>query len=384
MKIGIDVRVFAGGKRTGVEEYTRNFLQTLFARKTEHKFILFYNSYKGMDIDLTWATSYPNVILKEFHFPNKILNFLFWYLGYPKIDKLLGGIDVFFMPNNNFMALSKKVKLILTVHDLSFKHYKKTFSFKRRLWHWFVNPRGLAKRAYKILAISQATKNDLIFTFKINPKKILVTPNGKTGVKGKLSRNDIKVISVKEKYNLPYKFILSFGTIEPRKNIIHTIRAFESFKKDFSDISKDYKLVIAGSSGWQSDGIERKINNSFCKSDIIRITDLPEEDKEALFLLASVFVYPSLYEGFGFPPLEAMQTKTPIITSHNSSLPEVVSKHAILIDPNRPQEITQALVELTSQREIQELLFRNSNIYVNTNFSWEKVVDAFLSTLNEL
>ncbi len=383
MKIGIDVRVFAGGKRTGVEEYTRNFLETLFARKTEHEFILFYNSYKGTQIDFAWATSYPHVTLKEFHFPNKVLNLLFWYFGMPKIDKLLGGIDVFFMPNNNFVALSRKVKLILTVHDLSFKHYKQTFSFKRRLWHWFVNPRKLVKRAHKIIAISQATKNDLLFTFKTEDKKVLVAPNGKTGVRGKLSRNDLSLISVKEKYSLPYKFILSFGTIEPRKNIVHTIRAFESFKKNYFNISESYKLVIAGSSGWQSDAIEKKINSSKYKDDIIRITDIPEEDKEALFLLADVFVYPSLYEGFGFPPLEAMQTKTPVITSHSSSLPEVVARHAILIDPNRPQEITQALVQLIPQKKLRDLLFKNSNIYINTNFSWDRVVDTFLSAIKK-
>ncbi len=382
MKIGIDARVFAGGKRTGVEEYTKNFLKTLFLRKTEHKYILFYNSYKGIDIDFTWATSYSHVELKEFHIPNKALNLMFWYFNYPKIDSLLGGIDVFFMPNNNFLALSKKCKLILTIHDLSFEHYKETFSLKRRFWHWFVNPRALASKSDKIIAISEATKNDLICTYKINSKKIVVALNGKTGIKGCLSRNDMKIITVKEKYDLPYKFILSFGTIEPRKNLVHIIRAFEEFK--ISGKGSSYKLVIAGSSGWQSEAIEKKITSSKYRKDIIRITDVPEEDKESLYLLADIFVYPSLYEGFGFPPLEAILTNTPVITSHNSSLPEVVNKHAILIDPNRPQEIAHVLQELAIRKELRDIIMRDSKLHIDSNFSWEKVVDTFLQKIQEL
>ncbi len=382
MKIGIDVRVFAGGKKTGVEEYTKNFLETLFTRKTEHKFILFYNSYKGINVDFDWATSYSHVELREFHIPNKVLNLMFWYFGYPKIDNLLGGVDVFFMPNNNFVSLSKKCKLILTVHDLSFEHYKNTFSIKRRFWHWFVNPRKLVKRADKIIAISKATKSDLIFTYKTKPEKISVALNGKTSIKGNLSRNDIKVVMVKEKYNLPYKFILSFGTIEPRKNIVHTIKAFELFKS--SQKGESYKLVIAGSSGWNSKAIEEKIESSKYKEDIIRIVNVPEEDKEALYLLSDVFVYPSLYEGFGFPPLEAMLTDTPVITSHSSSLPEVVGKHAILIDPNRPQEISFAIEEIVSQQRLKETIMKDSKSYINANFSWERVVDVFLKNIQEL
>lgn len=382
MKIGIDVRVFAGGKRTGVEEYTKKFLKTLFSRKTEYEYVLFYNSYKGIDIDFAWATSYSHVELKEFHIPNKALNLMFWYFNYPKIDKLLGGIDVFFMPNNNFVSLSKKCKFILTVHDLSFEHYKKTFSVKRRFWHWFVNPRALALKADKIIAISEATKNDLINTYKIDSKKITVALNGKTGIKGNLSRNDIKIITVKEKYNLPYKFILSFGTIEPRKNLVHTIRAFEAFK--ISGNGNSYKLVIAGSSGWQSEDIDRKITSSKYRDDIIRIIDVPEEDKESLYMLADIFIYPSLYEGFGFPPIEAILTNTPVITSHNSSIPEVVHKHAILIDPNRPQEIAYALQELSTQRDLRDAIMKNSKLYINRNFSWEKVVDIFLQKVQEL
>ncbi|KKQ05201.1 MAG: putative glycosyltransferase, partial [Candidatus Moranbacteria bacterium GW2011_GWF1_36_4] len=319
MKIGVDVRCFSEGKFTGVEEYAKRLLQEIFLRDKKNKYILFFNSWKESTIDFSWAIKYPNVKLKIFRFPNKLINFLFWYLRWPKIDKMLGGVDVFFMPNMNFSAISKKAKTFLTVHDLSFEYYKETFSVKRRLWHWFIDLRSMARKANRVIAISQSTKEDLKVIYGIKERRMRNIPSAISDSFSQINRNDWKLIEIKEKYKLPFKFILFLGTIEPRKNISALVRAYDLLREESREKFGDYKLVIAGSKGWKFGEIFRTIRKSKFRKDIILTGFIDDDDKPALYNLASVFVYPSLFEGFGFPPLEAAKCGTPVIVSNNSS-----------------------------------------------------------------
>ena len=383
MKIGIDARCFARGKITGVEEYTKNMLESIFDSDHTNSYILFFNAWKNQDVDFAWATQYANVSVKKFAIPNKLLNFCLWFFRYPKLDRLLGGVDVFFMPNNNFCAVSPNVDLLLTVHDLSFEHYKKTFSLKRQVWHFFVNPRLLMNRANHIFAVSEATKIDLCTTYHIASQKVTVMLNGKPSHMGTLSRNDLSLITVKEKYKLPYKFILYFGTIEPRKNIVSIIKAFDILRKKNPQIP--HKLVIAGSRGWRSVAIYTEKELAKYHADIMIIADIPEEDKEALYTLASVFVYPSFFEGFGFPPLEAMMCGTPVITSHTSSLPEVGGSQCIMIDPHRQEELVIALEALLDDHVAVQSFFDSQKIvrYIN-KFNWRSSGDMFYQYVSSL
>jgi glycosyltransferase involved in cell wall biosynthesis len=181
MRIGIDVRCLAEGRRTGVEEYVLGLLPAVFKKDKENEYILFFNSYHDRKIDFSWA-NFPNVKIKKFSFPNKLLNFSLWYLGWPKIDRLLNGVDVFFAPNISFVALSKKAKFYLTIHDLSFERYSHFFSGKRKLWHLFISPKKLAKQADKILVVSESTKRDLEDVYGIVADKIEVIPDRKSVV----------------------------------------------------------------------------------------------------------------------------------------------------------------------------------------------------------
>jgi glycosyltransferase involved in cell wall biosynthesis len=281
------------------------------------------------------------------------------------------------MPNSNFCAISKKTKLFLTVHDLSFEHYKQTFSWKRRVWHFFVNPRLLAQKAYHIFAVSKATKSDLNVTYGINKEKITVTLNGPSFVGGKYSRNSIELIKTKEKYKLPYKFILYFGTIEPRKNITNIVKAYNLMRTQNDNIK--HKLVIAGSDGWNGEKIFSAVETSKFYDDIIILKNVPEEDKEIIYTLASVFIYPSFFEGFGFPPLEAMINHIPIITSNTTSLPEIVGKHAIMIDPLRVDEVLYALQSVVVDKTLQNILVTNVEEHIK-HFQWKKSAFACVNS----
>jgi len=350
-RIGIDIRCLTDGKRTGVEEYTINILEQLFELDKKSEYILFLNSFHGSNFDLQIFSKYKNVSIKQFHYPNKILNLCFWYLGWPCVDEMIGGVDVFFMPNINFVALSEKTKLVLTIHDLSYEIFPESFSLKRRLWHSILNPRKLARRADQIIAVSDSSKNDIVSQWKINPQKIQRIYNGIGEDFEQVDRNDPKLIEVKEKYHLPFNFIFYLGTVEPRKNIPAIVKAYDQLRSLNNPQLDKYKLVIAGGKGWKTGKILDIMRESKFTEDIIFTSCIRNEDKAAVYTLASLFVYPSFFEGFGIPVLEAMRCALPVVTSNTSSIPEVAGSGAIMIDPDKPDELFLAIKEILLNRD---------------------------------
>ncbi|MCX6765967.1 MAG: glycosyltransferase family 1 protein [Candidatus Moranbacteria bacterium] len=383
MRIGIDIRCLVEGRHTGVEEYTINLLHHLFAIDKKNRYVLFLNSFRKPNFDFSEFAEYKNVSVKKFNYPNKLLNFLFWYFDWPKIDRLIGGTDVMFFPNIIFSAWSKKSKAVFTIHDLSFERYPETFSAKRRLWHVFINPKKICGKADRIISVSDSTKNDLQEIYEIPEGKIKTIYNGVSGKFSPIDRNNSKLVIVKEKYKLPYKFVLYLGTIEPRKNIIGVIRAYNQLRKLNHPELERHKLVIAGASGWKQKQIFEEIGKSPFQSDIIFAGFIDDKDKPAVYNLASLFVYPSFFEGFGFPPLEAMSCGIPVIASNNSSFPETVGSAGVMTDPDKPDEIYRAMKEILLDKKLQEQ-FREKGIAQVRKFDWRKTAQEFLKIIQSL
>ncbi len=380
MRIGIDIRSLAAGRRTGVEEYTIGLLKELFRSGGEHEYVLFYNAWGKAEPDLSWVDGFAHVRVRRFRIPNKLLNFSLWYFRYPKLDRLIGGVDVFFMPNLNFAAFSRKTKVFVTAHDLSFELFPEFFSRKQRLWHFAVNFRGLLRRADRVIAVSESTQDDLSSIYGIPREKIRVIPSGVDERFAPMNRNDLALLAVQEKYHLPYKFFLYLGTIEPRKNLESLLKAFEVFRRTAIGEMARYELVLAGRPGWNYEALFKAIEESPVKEAIHLIGFVDDADKPALYNLASVFIYPSFYEGFGFPPLEALSCGTPVIASHSAALPEVIGEAGVLIDPYRPDEILQALREITKDKSFQMKLHARA-LVERQHFTWSKSGQAFLDLL---
>lgn len=383
MKIGIDIRCLEGQKKTGVEEYTINLLRNILDSDKKNEYVLFFNALKGKTLDLKWLNKYPNVKIKSFRYPNKIFNLLAWYFNWPKIDRLVGGVDIFWMPNINFGAFSKKTKLIITMHDLSFEIMPENFPWKTRLWHFLINPKKLCKKADKIVAVSDSTKKDLEIFYKEDTEKVSVIHSAVSDDFKILDRNDSKMIEVKEKYGLPYHFILYLGTIEPRKNIVGITKAYNQLRRIKNQNLDRYKLVIAGAKGWKENGIIEEMNKSPFQNDILLLGFIDSKDKPYLYNLASLFVYPSFFEGFGFPPLEAMNCGIPVITSNNSSLPEVVGNAGILIDPEKPDELYKAMRETLLNKDFR-VKMRQKGLERAKTFSWKSCAEQFLEEVDKV
>jgi glycosyltransferase involved in cell wall biosynthesis len=283
-------------------------------------------------------------------------------------------------------------------YDLSFLRFPKFFSFSKRIWHQFMLPKRQAQKAGIIVAISESTKQDLVSFYKIDPNKIKVIYPGIDN-KFRVISDKTKLIEIKDKYRLSDDFILYFGTIEPRKNILGLIKAFEEIKKEkfgkildvnwqgfegvvrgqkdkIFDFSK-LKLVIAGTKGWLCKEVFEQVKNSNLKDDIIFTGFVSEEDKVYLYNLAKVFVYPSFFEGFGLPPLEAMACGVPTVASNKSSLPEVVGNAAIMINPQNLNEISWAKKEILENQELSDYLIR-TGLKRAKQFDWDNTAKEIL------
>jgi len=388
MTIGIDIRVLPYGKRSCVEDYTINLLSHLLPLDKNIKYKLFYSGFKKFDLEYPWLKE-KNVKIKKIRIPNKIFDLILKFFKFPKLDKFLGGVDAFISPHFLLTPLSKKTKHIMVFYDLSFLRFPEFFSRQKRWWHKFMNPKKQAQKADLIIAISESTKYDLINIYGVDSDKIKVIYPG--------INEKFQIIKDSYKNN----FVLYFGTIEPRKNILGLIKAFEEIKQDKSgkildvdwqgfegvvkknneifDFSK-LKLVIAGTKGWLCKEIFKKIKNSEFKNDIVVTGFVNEEDKARLYNLAKVFVYPSFFEGFGLPPLEAMACGIPVVVSNKSSLSEVVGSSAIMINPQNPSEISWAIKEILENRELSEYLTKKG-LEQAEKFNWNNAVKEILNSI---
>jgi|AntRauTorcE11897_2_1112592.scaffolds.fasta_scaffold06102_3 glycosyltransferase involved in cell wall biosynthesis len=395
MNIGIDVRTLMDRYYSGVSTYSLNLIQELLKTDKDNNYILYYNSAKKINLpDL--EGEYKVVGTK---YPNKIFNYILQKtLAWPKLDKVLGDVDIFLAPHYNFLSLSSGTKKILTIHDLSFLRYPEFFSARKNFWHRAINIKKLAHSMDMIVAVSENTKQDIVELLGVKEDKVRLIYSGlETRFQDmalslergdfKTEENKKKLEAVREKYKLPNNYILSLSNLEPRKNLETLISAYSKMRdnnnlKDNSDIL-NIKLVICGAKGWKYKNIFKTIEESKYRDDIIYTSYIENKDKAYIYKQAKLFVYPSFYEGFGFPPLEAMAAGVPVIASFSSSLPEIIDKAGVLIDPKSSDELEMAMTNILTNRDLKDY-YIDKGLKRVKDFSWQRTAENYVKLFNDL
>lgn len=367
MRIAIDIRPLLERQPGGVASYASRLVQALM-EKPAHEYALFCNAASGTKVPAPAGRAERYFS----RFPNRLLNASFAFAGAPTVEDLCGGADAVYLPNLNFIATRKPY--VVTIHDLSFMRYPRFFSAKQRLWHAAVRPKKLVTGAAAVVAVSRHTKTDIIETFGIPAERITVVPPAADGSYMPQPLPEIERMT--KKYGLPERFFLSLGTIEPRKNIKNIIAAFEKLAGEDS-------LVIAGGKGWLCRDTFERAARSPARDRIRFIGYVPEADKPALYAAAIALVYPSFYEGFGMPPLEAMACGTPVIASHVTSLGEVVGDAGLLVDPYNASELADAMAAIRDSSSLASELKKRGLERANL-FGWEKSAAALERVLSSL
>jgi glycosyltransferase involved in cell wall biosynthesis len=354
--------------------YTRNIVASLLQIDSDNEYILFANAWGK---PATWSGSEPNVRLAASRWPNKIFHATQCFAHQPKLDRLCGGVDIFFMPNWNFASLSRDCPLVLTVHDLSHVIYPNLLSRKRRWWHWFIGVRQLLNRADRIIAVSECTRRDLIELCRVPEGKISVVPSGLARPDRVPSENDVVNVLARLKFTQPYFLALNF--LEPRKNTVALLEAFHRYRAN----GGRSQLVIVGQPSWQDKHLKILAQRLDLTSAVQFAGYVSEPDKYCLLRGALAFVYPSVYEGFGFPPLESLACGTPVIMAHASSLPEVLGRQALLVDPYNANELARALQAIEDQPALRERLTRDSE-RLYARYQWSETARATLNIFKEI
>lgn len=373
MRIGVDLRCLMDGKRTGVEEYTLGILRAMIALSPKDTFVLFANSRKPMRLP-----SFPasNVELRTFRYPNKLFNLSLKLAQQPTLDALVGGVDTFFVPSIRLAPVGAQCPLVLTIHDLSFVRHPEFFSFGRRIWHTFMEPQRLAQQAHAVIAVSSTTAEDVSALYGVSPERISVIPSG-IPMASASAATPSHVQVCRERYRLPERFLLYLGTLEPRKNLDALLDAYALVRA----AGFPHALVLAGVRGWVDKGFFTRVQQHLYRDDIILTGFVDDADKPAVYQLADLFVYPSFYEGFGFPPLEALASGTPVVTSFNSAIPEIVGDWAALVNPYDPEEIAMVIADrLRNPARVPAEV----SAAIRVRYTWERAAAETLRVLHRV
>lgn len=345
MKILLEASVLQRKKMTGVDYYAKNLFEELVKLKSGHDFFI---SYFKNDGPLNFANTSKNVKkIPINYFTRRVYNVLFRLHLAPKIDSIIKqDFDLIIFPDFVVWPHKKSSRAVVVVHDTAFIDKAEFVASRLRKFLIKFVPKSINK-AELVVTISESTKRSIISHYSVDEAKIsVVNPAVNHDIFSPPSEE--AKAAVKSKYKIPKKYFLYLGTIEPRKNIINIIKAYKSLEVD---LKNNYCLVLAGGQGWLDQEIKTEIELS-SKENILVLGYVDQQDMSSLYSGAEAFVFPSLYEGWGMPVLEAMACGTPVITANNSSLPEVSGGAAIMLKKNNTLELANAMKKLVNDKSV--------------------------------
>lgn len=362
--------------RTGVGWYTYNIIKEISRLKKGNDLIGCVFNFNGrndlslqlndIDIELDTCKFFPySIYTRLWDFIPVMYNSLFT----KKVD-----IYHFF----NFVVPPRiNGKVIVTVHDMVYKRFPETMS-KANLKRLDKNLQRSVNRADIVVTVSENSKKEIIEYLDVSEDKVRVIPNGVDADIYKKNFSTEELDRVRKKYNLPNRFILYLGTLEPRKNIEAIVEGFALYRRHGGDL----KLVIAGKKGWMYDSIFERVKGHSLENEVIFTGYVDENDKPCIYKMCQLFIFPSFYEGFGIPVIEAMAAGVPVITSNTSSLPEVAGDAAVLVAPDDVNMMEDSIAKIISDDMFRKELILKGKKQCE-KFSWKKSAEELLRIYEE-
>ena len=365
----------------GIGRYTRELVRALAEMQSGDEIVLVYaagdlKETAALDGLRRLQTINPRVTAVPIPLSERWLTILWQRARLPlPIEHWTGAIDVFHAPDF-VLPPARTSHTLVTVHDLSFRLHPEAAHERLRRYLESAVPRSL-RRVERVLADSRSTAHDLERLMHVPPDKIKVLYPA-IGAQFRRVEDAHLLGAVRARYGLPPRFVLHVGTIEPRKNLLRLIAAFEELRKqpDYRDLG----LVLAGKPGWL---VEPILEQARMTPGVVLTGAVADDDLPALYTLADVLAYPSLYEGFGFPPLEALACGTPAVTSNTSSLPELVADVALIVDPQDTAALATALKRALDDPAVAEAA-RTAGPKHAARFTWTETARQLLEVYRSL
>ncbi|MBO0721729.1 MAG: glycosyltransferase family 4 protein [Blastocatellia bacterium] len=373
MHIGIDAHAI-GQRQAGNETYIGNLIRSLAEIDGANRYTLYLSNAEAA---ASWrdgfSRQFPNFDVRLLPPPTPLVRVPVAL----EFELRMRPVDILHV---QFTApLFCPVPVLATIHDLAFEHMPETFTRRGSLQLKFT-VRWTARRAARIATVSEYSRQDLIKTYKLPPEKVVVTHNGIGPHFSPQPASGDEDRKLRRRFGIERDFILVVGSLQPRKNLVRLIRAYSALRRRLPDFA--YQLVVVGRKLWLASEIFAEVSKQEWGKDVIVTGYVPDEDLPAFYRAARAFVYPSLFEGFGIPPLEAMACGTPVVTSNTSSLPEVAGDAALLIDPYDEQELANALFRIVNDEPLRAFL-RERGIEQSKKFTWRNAAEKTLQLYKE-
>jgi glycosyltransferase involved in cell wall biosynthesis len=363
MIIAVNTRVLIRHKLEGYGYFVREVFRNLVLDHPEHQFYFLFD--RPFEQEYVFAGNViPLVLPPQARHP---LLWKYWFdVQVPRILKKINA-DVFVSPDG-YCSLSTKIPQCMVVHDLGFLHHPEAYK-KSHLPYLKRNTPKFLKKAGSIATVSAFSKNDLVRQYGIAPEKISVVYSAVKDIFRPLPAGEQE--AVKAQYTNGWDYFIYVGAIQPRKNVVSLLKAFSIFKKRQQS---GMKLVLAGRMAWKNEDLLRLLQTYKYRDDLVMPDYLEEKELSRLVASAYALVYPSLFEGFGVPVLEGMQSGVPVLTSSHSAMEEIAGDAGLYFDPSDHQDIADKMMLLYKDEQLKNQLIQKG-VVVAKNYSWKKTAD---------
>jgi glycosyltransferase involved in cell wall biosynthesis len=368
MHTGIDISRIATMARTGTEQYTCEVLAAIARHDLTNTYTLYCQR-----LPTTLPPLGANMRVRCIPLPR------LWTHVRLSVEVLRHAPDVLFIPAHVLplgAPLVRRMRTVVTIHDLGYLQYPEAHTTAQRLY-LRLSTVWSARAASHLIAVSEATRNDLVRLAKVSPARVTVVHHG---VADRFRQPVVDLGRARKIAGGSEPYFLYVGTVQPRKNLERVIEAFADASAQLTDQGRTPVLVIAGKRGWLSEQIAQRAAALGIADRVRFVGYVADEDLPALYRASLAFVFPSLYEGFGMPVLEAMACGAPVLTSNSSSLPEVAGDAALLVDPHDTRAIAAGMVRLARDEVLRQEL-RQRGYRRAAQFTWDRCAEETLRVL---